>query len=66
MAQITMVPISITAKTEKELTINMLKNNTIFSCQFIYFDIQFVKNKWVAWYFNDLINEASKSKLKDF
>lgn len=56
-----MVPVSITAKTEKELTLKMLKNNTIFSCQFIYFDIQFVKGQWVAWYFNDILAEGLKN-----
>jgi hypothetical protein len=55
-----MVPVSISAPTEKELTLKMLANNTIFSCQFLYFDIQFVKGKWTAWYFNDILEEGRK------
>jgi hypothetical protein len=62
MAKVTMVPISINAPSEKELTFKMLQTNTLFGKQMLYFDIQFVNNQWTAWYFNDILEEGAHGR----
>ena len=57
-----MVPVHISAKTREELTLVMLDNNIKKSKQFQYFDIQKDGKEWIAWYYNDVYEEALKQK----
>lgn len=47
------VPVYITAKSADDLLTVMAKNNMKYGMNFRYFDIQFVENKWFAWYYLD-------------
>lgn len=47
------VPMYLTAKTADELMMVMAKNNVKYGTNFKYVDIQFVENKWYAWYYHD-------------
>jgi hypothetical protein len=60
MVKLSMVPVSITAKTKEDLTLAMLNNNIQKSKQFTYFDIQKDGKEWIAWYYNDVYEEALK------
>lgn len=62
MIKLSMVPVSIRAKSSEELTLAMLDNNIQKSKQFQYFDIQKDGKEWVAWYFTDIYEEALKKK----
>jgi len=62
MIKLSMVPVHISAKTREELTLVMLDNNIKKSKQFQYFDIQKDGKEWIAWYYNDVYEEALKQK----
>lgn len=54
VANIWNIPNFISAPTPKGMREAMLKNNLKKGIQFHYFDIQFVKGSWIAW-FNEAI-----------
>jgi hypothetical protein len=56
-AVINRVPVSITANTAQDLSALMLELNHRTQRENRYFDIQFVKGQWVAWYLQDIARE---------
>jgi len=46
------IPNYLKAASPEDLRLLMLKNNIEKGVWFKYFDIQFVKNSWYAWYFD--------------
>jgi len=62
MAKVNEIPLFITAKTKEELVSAMWKNNSNLMHQLQYFDIQFVNNEWVAWYFYDAAKLKQQGK----
>jgi len=46
-------PLFLTASSAENLHKEMLKNNAKWNSEFVYFDLQFVKGKWYAWYYFD-------------
>jgi len=56
------VPTSITAKSRGELTKQMLIIQRKLESKLHFFDIQFVKGEWVAWYEADFKNIIKKAK----
>lgn len=59
----TFIPNFISASTPQGLRRLMLKNNFKKGIQFFYFDIQFVKGKWVAWYRQDIKTKDDMKEL---
>jgi len=45
------IPSYIMASSPRGLRLSMLKNNVKYGMTFQYFDIQFVKGKWYAWFY---------------
>lgn len=54
------IPNFIKAKSPRGLRSLMIRNNTKRGKFFDYFDIQFVKGSWFAWYYDDQVT------LEDF
>ena len=54
------VPVSIEAKTKPELTKLMLAVQMRLNSKVHFFDITFVKGKWVAWYEADFQTQLVK------
>jgi len=64
MERATLIPVSIEAKTRRELSTKMLQNNLKFASYFRYFDIQKDGKRWVAWYYAELGKSIMKHQLK--
>ena len=54
------IPRFLEASNPADLSKKMLKNNLGKQMEFKYFDIQFVKGKWYAWYYEDVEMEVKR------
>ena len=64
-AQVNQLPNYLKAKTPRGLRLLCIKNNAKLSSTIQYFDIQFVKGYWYAWYYEPLTAEGINDLIEE-
>ncbi len=64
-ANLFLIPSFLKAKTPDKLKELMLENNISKGAEFNYFDIQFVKNNWYAWFYEDISKPAVNKVISE-